>query len=59
MEQTFTFSDRNGRQFRATVTIPEDLRNIAFQLAARARHQGRKSVRALDGEITLTLEDVA
>lgn len=51
----YEFTDNAGRKFRAVLTIA-DTRKIAFQLAQRARRQNRSTVKALDGEITLTLE---
>lgn len=56
MEQTFTFTDGAGRKIHATLTVTDNLREIAFTLAKRARRQGRKSVKALEGAIELRLE---
>jgi hypothetical protein len=58
MKMEYIFTDASGRKLRAVLNIG-DKREIAFTLATRARRQGRKSVKALDGQITLTLEEVA
>ena len=57
MQQTFTFTRRDGRAIRATLNVADDLRNIAFQLTNRAIRKNLTTVKALEGEITLTLEE--